>query len=588
MILGGSIQMSTSKKAFIICAAVVSYTMFFLYAFSNLDISQFSTSDYWGMFLFLILLVLVVSFPVNIRGTDIAFIQAVTVAIFLQFGLLVEIILTQAAVIIFLLKLHSKEWDRYVINGTMFLITSVGSAAVFFLLGGELTAGTDGAPEIQLVPIIGYVFSFVFINHFILYFILTKLKNIEKDIFGHDFWWSVIPSLLLSPTGLLIYFLYGQLNNMAILFAMIPIVTSTVIFRLYSRLEIVNMKLKTINETGNTMTEKLEVNHVVDEFVTAIVNLVPYEYLYLLTKDEEGNMLIPVKLIGAGITAEKLERFLELEVAVGDGLSGRVALTGKSFRISDKMNDLHFQGEPDFLRHQNSVLSVPLIRNKQVIGVITLSQKSPKKYTKEDATLVEILANQAAVALQNASEYELTKRKSEVDELTELYNYRYFEHLLFDQLEKAKLEQRQLSLIILDIDYFKQFNDKYGHLAGNHILQSLAQLLKGEIGEYGLISRYGGEEFTILLPDANLQRASQIAEEIRQSVEQTSLQVELDLEEGESRGLQEKVNITVSIGVSNFPEHADDPLSLVRHADRAMYMGAKRKGRNKVAIYQAV
>lgn len=144
MILGGSIQMATSKKAFIICAAVISYTIFFLYAFSNLDISQFSTSDYWGMFLFLILLVLVVSFPVNIRGTDIAFIQAVTVAIFLQFGLLVEIILTQAAVIIFLLKLHSKEWDRYVINGTMFLITSVGSAAVFFLLGGELTAGTDG------------------------------------------------------------------------------------------------------------------------------------------------------------------------------------------------------------------------------------------------------------------------------------------------------------------------------------------------------------------------------------------------------------------------------------------------------------
>jgi two-component system cell cycle response regulator len=577
--------MTTAKKALIIGIAAISYTFFFLYLYFTFDVSHYSTSDYWGMFFFLILLILVVSFPVNIRGTDIAFIQAVVLAIFLQFGLLVELILTQLAIFILLAKLRAKAWHRYAINGTMFLITSVGAAYVFFFLGGELSAVTYGTPEIQLVPIIGYIFSFTLINHFILYFVQTKIMNIERKLFEDQFWWSAIPALLLAPTGLLIYFLYGQLNNMAIIYAMIPIVTSSVIFRLYSRLEIVNNKLKAINETGNTMTGKLEVDHVVDEFVNAIVKLVPYQYLYLFKIDDK-NSLVPIRLLG-NVTPDEREAFFDVKVPFGDGLSGYVALTGKSFSISDKINDLHFQDEPEFLLHQNSILSVPLILNKEVIGVVTLSHQAPKKYTKEDATLVEILANQAAVALQNATEYESTKKKSEVDELTGLYNYRYFEAYLFDKLELAKLEQRQLSLIILDIDHFKQFNDKYGHLAGNHILQSLALLLKDEIREGGLVSRYGGEEFTILLPDTSLDRAYQIAEGVRQRIEQTGLQVGPGLEEEDCRDLTKKVNITVSIGVANFPENAEDTLSLVRHADRAMYIGAKRKGRNKVAIYNA-
>lgn len=578
--------MTISKKVLVIFIAAISYTFFFLYFFSTVDLSLYSTSDYLGMLLFLILMFLVVSFPVNIRGTDIVFLQAVTLAIFLQFGLLVEIILTQLSIVTFLMKLRSKAWDRYVLNGTMFLITSFGAAAVFFLLGGEIVRGTNDSPEIQLVPIIGYFSSLVLINHFTLYFMQTKIRNIKKELFGHDFLWSAIPALLLSPTGIVIYYLYGQLNNMAIIYAMIPIVTSSVIFRLYSRLEIVNNKLMAINETGNTMTRKLEVEHVVDEFVNAIVKLVPYQYLYLFKTDEKET-LIPIKLLGDGITAEERENFFDVKVPFGDGLSGYVALTGKSCSISDKTSDLHFQGEPDFLLHQNSILSVPLVLNKKVIGVVTLCHNIPKKYTKEDATLVEILANQAAVALQNASEYESTKKKGEVDELTGLYNYRYFEAYLYDKLELAKLEQSQLSLIILDIDHFKQFNDRYGHLAGNHILKSLALLLKDEIREGGLVSRYGGEEFTILLPDTTLQMAYQIAEGVRHRIEQTSLKVNFDLQEKESLGLKDKVNITVSIGVASFPENAEDPLSLVRHADRAMYIGAKRKGRNKVAIYNA-
>lgn len=581
----GEEGMNSWKNALIISVTLISYSLFSLYFIFIVDIPYYTMNDYLGMFLFLVLLILMVSFPITIKGTSIVFMHAVTVAIFLQFGILVEVIISQLAIFFALFKLRA-TWDRYPLNGIMFLITSVGAATVFFALGGELNKSSNEIPEIQLVPMAGYLLASILINHVILYLITTKLRGQKKDILGKELWWEVIPVLLISPTGILIYILYNQLNWMIILYVMIPIVTFSIIFRLYNRLDIVNEKLKAINETGNVMTGKLNVEHVTNEFVKAIEKLVPYQYCTVFKMDEQSNALLPIKIAGLAITPDARKKFMSLKVEVGDGLSGQVAAQRKSITIGHEQDVLHYKNEPDFFFHQNSVLSVPLIRSDQVIGVITLSHSELQKYTKEDATLVEILANQAAIAFKNADEYEETKRKSEVDELTGLYNYRYFEHELFKQMESAKRLKGQLSLILLDIDHFKTFNDTFGHLAGNTILQTLANMIKDEIGDAGLVTRYGGEEFTILLPNVDQQIAYQRAESLRQRIEKTSLQVEPDLEKNEERTKKEEVHITVSLGVASYPEHADDPLSLVRHADRAMYIGAKRKGRNKVAVYQ--
>jgi two-component system cell cycle response regulator len=584
-VIEGEKGMNRWKTTLTVSVTIISYSLFSLYFILLGDIPHYSLNDYWGMFLFLVLLFLMVSFPMHIKGTSIVFLHAVTVAIFLQFGILVEVVISQLAIVFALFKLRA-TWERYPMNGFMYLITSVGAATVFFALGGDLNLASNEIPEIQLIPIVGYILASIFINHVILYLITTKLRGQKKEILGKELWWEVIPVLLISPTGILIYILYSQLNWMIILYVMIPIVTFSIIFRLYNRLDIVNEKLKAINETGNVMTGKLNVDHVTNEFVKAIEKLVPYQYCTVFKMDERSNVLLPIKIAGVAITPEVSEKFMSLMVEVGDGLSGQVAARRKSITIGHEQDVLHYKNEPDFFFHQNSVLSVPLIRSDQVIGVITLSHSEHQKYTKEDATLVEILANQAAIAFKNADEYEETKRKSEVDELTGLYNYRYFEHVLFEQMESAKRLKGQLSLILLDIDHFKTFNDTFGHLAGNKILQTLAKLIKDEVGDAGLVTRYGGEEFTILLPNVDQQMAYQRAESLRQRIEKTSLQVESDLEKGEEKNRKEEVHITVSLGVATYPEHADDPLSLVRHADRAMYIGAKRKGRNKVAVYQ--
>ena len=135
---------------------------------------------------------------------------------------------------------------------------------------------------------------------------------------------------------------------------------------------------------------------------------------------------------------------------------------------------------------------------------------------------------------------------------------------------------------MLDIDHFKQINDTYGHQAGNEILAKMATRLSDLIGTRGTLARYGGEEFVILLPDTDQQIALRIAENVRQTIANRPFTVQNELDP--SLGFAE-VNITVSIGVSTAPEDADDAMSLIRHADRALYIGAKRAGRNRVAEY---
>jgi diguanylate cyclase (GGDEF)-like protein len=232
-----------------------------------------------------------------------------------------------------------------------------------------------------------------------------------------------------------------------------------------------------------------------------------------------------------------------------------------------------------------SILAVPIVRSKKVIGVLLLASKRKRAYEKSQLMIVDILCSYLAVAIENAKHYELTKIQSERCALTKLYNYRYFENLLTEEMEKLyQFKRKELSLIILDIDHFKAVNDTYGHQSGNEILCELASRLNNIAGTRGTVARYGGEEFVVLLPDIPKAEAFQMAELIRESIADFPFTVthSLDLDK-----TQELVRITASIGIATAPEDAEDSLALIRHADRALYVGAKRAGRNRVAEYSS-
>ena len=158
------------------------------------------------------------------------------------------------------------------------------------------------------------------------------------------------------------------------------------------------------------------------------------------------------------------------------------------------------------------------------------------------------------------------------DGLTGLHNHRYFRDSLDQELSRSSRHERPFSLVFMDVDHFKKFNDAHGHMAGDEVLKGLSRIFKGDKRTSTIVARYGGEEFVALLPEATRDKASEYAELVRSRVEAATFQ--------DGRG-RERCKVTISLGVATFPDDGTDSKSLMEHADRALYQ-AKESGRNRV------
>jgi diguanylate cyclase (GGDEF)-like protein len=190
----------------------------------------------------------------------------------------------------------------------------------------------------------------------------------------------------------------------------------------------------------------------------------------------------------------------------------------------------------------------------------------------EDRLLLTTVANDLTIAVENSELYKLTKRMAITDELTGLNNYRFMLQRLDDEIERARRFGRNLSLLMLDADDFKLFNDTQGHVAGDVALSELANVMQSAVRDIDVVCRYGGEEFAILLPETDADGAFVAAEKVREAVASHSFS---DADGGKIE------RITVSVGSATFPQPAADREELLRQADDALYV-AKRTGRNRV------
>lgn len=165
-----------------------------------------------------------------------------------------------------------------------------------------------------------------------------------------------------------------------------------------------------------------------------------------------------------------------------------------------------------------------------------------------------------------------------IDGLTELYNHRYFCDTLIEKVDDGKRNNKPVSMIFIDIDYFKQYNDTYGHQKGDYVLRKIGEIIKTNIRQEDIAARYGGEEFAVILPDTNEQQAIDIAEHIREKIEATYF----DGEESQPKG-----KVTASMGVSAYPDKARDDVELIKSADDALYR-AKFFDKNRVESYTSI
>jgi diguanylate cyclase (GGDEF)-like protein len=418
------------------------------------------------------------------------------------------------------------------------------------------------------------------LNQVLILFILYAVYQDIGSFFGKSLVWETLTSIITFPLGFVLYMLYTQVGLLALLIVGIPFASLSLILNLYYSSGKVNEYLQKAAEIGHQMAERLNVTGVIDLFIQKLGDILPVDYAYILDVVENKELQVIRRIENGQVMPNDIAPLKKNE-----GLGGMVWAQKKAalFRVKkdwDKIISGYFPNDAE------SVLSVPIVRNNEVVGVLFLACKRKGAYKKAQLMIVDILCSHFAVAIDNARHYEEAKMYSEHCALTKLYNYRYFENMLSTEFEKLHLfERKSLSLIILDLDHFKDVNDTYGHQSGNEILQELANRIKLLVGNTGTVARYGGEEFVILLPDIQKEMAMQIAELLRQTIADKPFTLNQHLDE---ERLQLYVTVTASIGVATAPEDADDSLALIRHADRALYVGAKRAGRNRVAEYSSV
>lgn len=285
------------------------------------------------------------------------------------------------------------------------------------------------------------------------------------------------------------------------------------------------------------------------------------------------------KLVGASIPATK-------------GISGKTYLTGRPYLNDDVKKDEDFYGGIDekLRTRTRSMISVPIVLGRSVCGVIELiNRKGRKSYTKEELKLLEIFAGYTSTLIQNSLDAKRNEELTRRDDLTGLFNDRYFHQQLSEELRRAKRARRHISLLFLDLDNFKRINDTHGHLAGSRTLTEVGHLLYDTLmGDNASIVRYGGDEFAVILPGKPREAALQLAEKVRKAIEDAVF-----LKEKSVRG-EQAYNIsgviTCSIGVASFFEDGlegrtleEEKIAFIKHADKAMYL-AKERGKNLVCL----
>ncbi len=231
--------------------------------------------------------------------------------------------------------------------------------------------------------------------------------------------------------------------------------------------------------------------------------------------------------------------------------------------------------ECKFLKHDADLAQykdhsiLPLYINKTPIGYLVTSQIRGDEKDK-----FHILSQQFLLGIKRALLYQKIQELAIRDSLTQVFSRRYLLERLGEELERSKKFKYNFSFLMVDVDYFKEFNDRYGHLVGDAILREVTNVIKENIRQIDLVGRYGGEEFSVILTETGEEQARYAAERIREAIAEKIVRI-----------YDEQLKVTISIGISIFPDNGDTVLSLIDSADKALYR-SKEAGRNKVTLAQ--
>jgi len=348
-----------------------------------------------------------------------------------------------------------------------------------------------------------------------------------------------------------------------------------------------NEELETISVIGRELNSTQDLDKICKEVVKALRKFYPSEAVAVFLAEGSRENLIPnsVKVAStAGYDRETDPEGLIIKIsksaAIGnirpeDSISkGAVACcitSKKAVNIRQVREDRRYF---ENLTGTRSELSVPMIVQDRVVGAVDIQSPAPARFPHESERTIVALANHAATAVENAMLHSRILSLARGDKLTGLGNLRFFEEKLEEEFRRTDRSNFPFSLIMMDIDDFKNYNDSWGHPMGNTLLKTVVKAMNDAIREVDVLIRYGGEEFVCILPFTGEQEASEIAERIRKKVAESSYVIP----HSEQQPLGK---VSISLGVSTYLTDVGDRNMLLKYADQRMYM-AKRAGKNKV------
>lgn len=337
--------------------------------------------------------------------------------------------------------------------------------------------------------------------------------------------------------------------------------TEMQIIRQGAELKEINYELSVLHSVSSAISRTIDMN----ELLPIVLNVVTGISVFAVER-KAGIFIIQGDRMKLASHLGHSDEFLSLHkgLKVGDCLCGLAAKTGEIIVSKNCMEDSrHSIAYPDIYPHGHVIL--PLKAAGKTVGVLYLYMPRDIEINEERMKILSDIGSQVGTAIENAKLYEETKALSLRDHLTGLANRRMLDIIFERSFIRARRFTSPLSVLMLDIDHFKKYNDAYGHLAGDRLLISIADAVSAEVRETDLVVRYGGEEFLILLPETDITHAQEAAERIRKAVEK-------------------KTGVTVSLGVSTLLHGMREKEELIDKADTALYK-AKQNGRNRVEIY---
>ncbi len=317
-------------------------------------------------------------------------------------------------------------------------------------------------------------------------------------------------------------------------------------------------ELEAIYQASLSLTASLELKDVLDAILRSVLNM-----------EEEAQNAHIFRYNGKDLAFEA-SRWQDGRIGSPwavpreNGLTFSVARSGKMIAVEDMATHPLYIDRPDYW--SGAIIGIPLCIVNQVVGVMTVAFRTPRTFPESGLTALRMLADQAAISIENARLHERVKQQAYTDGLTNLPNRRAFDQRIEEEIRRSKRYGRALALAMLDVNYFKRFNDTYGHLFGDQVLQITARLMKAGVRETDFVARYGGDEFVVIMPETERDEAWQVVRRMLNTVQ--AAKISLPEHKGET-------NISLAVGVATW--HDDlDTLGFIHRADSRLYRAKRR------------